>query len=205
MFDLNKKDSARPGGEASPGQAQGSPSSGGSSSYSTATRAAGGSAAVIGRSIQIVGDLRGDEDLRIEGDIEGNIHLPNHSLTIGSEGRINADAYAKSVIVDGEINGDIYGSECVTIRAKARVRGNILASRVSLEEGARFKGSIDMDPQSVKGALEKVQGLVSSGQPQRDSAIRPNGSGGGQGAAIVEPSASKTTPASKSAKVESTL
>jgi len=115
--------------------------------------------AVIGRSIQIRGDLRGDEDIRIEGDIEGSIHLPNHALTIGREGRVRADAYAKSVIIDGETHGDVYGAECVTIRANARVTGNILASRVSLEEGARFKGSIDMDPESVKRALANTSEL----------------------------------------------
>ncbi|HSG63598.1 MAG TPA: polymer-forming cytoskeletal protein, partial [Gammaproteobacteria bacterium] len=162
------------------------------------------SAAVIGRSIQIVGDLRGDEDLRIEGDIEGNVHLPNHSLTIGTEGRINADVYAKTVIVDGEINGDIYGAECVTIRAKARVRGNVLASRVSLEEGSRFKGSIDMDPQAVKAALDKVQGLVSTSRQQHATGSRANGSGGAQSAAMVESAAAKGA-ATKSAKAEPTL
>jgi len=127
--------------------------------------------AVIGRSIQIRGDLRGDEDIRIEGDIEGSIHLPNHALTIGREGRVRADAYAKSVIIDGETQGDVYGAECVTIRANARVTGNILASRVSLEEGARFKGSIDMDPESVKRALANTPELHFSTAAE----TKPNG------------------------------
>lgn len=157
--------------------------------------------AVIGRSIQIVGDLRGDEDLRIEGDIEGNIHLPNHSLTIGAEGRIRADAYAKSVIIEGEIHGDIYGSECVTIRAKARVMGNILAARVSLEEGARFKGSIDMDPQSIKSALDKVQGMVRANQP----APSPKSNGAGASVTPSAEQAAKSQAASKPTKAESTL
>ena len=134
--------------------------------------------AVIGRSIQIRGDLRGDEDIRIEGDIEGSIHLPNHALTIGREGRVRADAYAKSVVIDGETQGDVYGAECVTIRANARVTGNILAARVSLEEGARFKGSIDMDPESVKRALANTSELHFSVAAE----TKPNGadkSGGG--------------------------
>jgi cytoskeletal protein CcmA (bactofilin family) len=126
--------------------------------------------AVIGRSIQIRGDLRGDEDIRIEGDIEGSIHLPNHALTIGREGRVRADAYAKSVIIDGETQGDVYGAECVTIRASAQVTGNILASRVSFEEGARFKGSIDMDPQSVTQALETVSKQATTTHLPRASA-----------------------------------
>jgi cytoskeletal protein CcmA (bactofilin family) len=174
MFDLNKKDPARAdSGQPSATSRDSQPTG---ASYATTSRPAGGAGmAVIGRSIQIVGDVRGDEDLCIEGDIDGNIHLPNHSLTIGTEGRIRADAYAKSVIIDGEINGDVYGSECVTIRAKARVSGNILASRVSLEEGARFKGSIDMDSESVKAALEKVQATVRSSRPQTGASGRANG------------------------------
>ncbi|MBN4048280.1 polymer-forming cytoskeletal protein [bacterium AH-315-O15] len=117
MFELNKKESS----EAETGQ---SPKP--TRSYRTSSAVPEGNAA-IGRSIKIVGDLRGDEDLRIEGDIDGTIQLPNYSLTIGTEGRINADAYAKSVVIDGEINGDVHGSECVTVRSKARVVGNIVS------------------------------------------------------------------------------
>jgi cytoskeletal protein CcmA (bactofilin family) len=149
--------------------------------------------AVIGRSIQINGDLRGEEDLRIEGDIDGKIHLPNHSLTIGKEGRINADVYAKSVTIDGEMNGDAYGSECVNIRSNARVVGNVVASRVSLEEGARFKGSIDMDPESVKTALDSVQGTKSS----KGETSRSNGSGQ-PGVRVPDASHAKSTAAKNS-------
>ena len=67
----------------------------------------GGDAAVIGRSIQINGDLRGDEDLRIEGDVSGTVELKNSALTIGKEGKVRADVYAKSVAVDGETKGDL--------------------------------------------------------------------------------------------------
>lgn len=202
MFDLNKKDPARAGSELS--SANGRDSRPASGSYATASRSGDrGGAAVIGRSIQIMGDLRGDEDLCIEGDIEGNIHLPNHTLTIGAEGRIHADVYAKSVIIDGEINGDIYGSECVTIRAQARVMGNILASRVSLEEGARFKGSIDMDSQSVKAALEKIQATAQGSAQARAGAGRANGAG----TTSVPPvdKAAMQGQAPKGTKAESTL
>lgn len=203
MFDLNKKDPARAAAESSPGQGLGSPSTSGSGYSASSRPASGRGMAVIGRSIQIIGDLRGDEDLCIEGDIDGSIHLPNHCLTIGAEGRIRADAYAKSVIIDGEINGDVHGSECVTLRAKAHVTGNILASRVSLEEGARFKGSIDMDPQSVNAALEKAQGLVGNGQSQRPAASGSNGSSA-PSAAAAEAVAAESQPV-KRAKAESTV
>ena len=109
--------------------------------------------AVIGRSIQIDGDLRGEEDLRIEGDVTGTIQLRNNTLTIGSEGNIHATVYAKSVTVDGTMQGDIFGSEQVSIRKMANVNGNVTAPRVSLEDGAKFKGSIEMDPAAVEKAL----------------------------------------------------
>lgn len=151
MFDLNKKDLSPAPSDDKANQA------GETEQMSARARAGSGDVAVIGRSIKIEGDLRGEEDLRIEGDVSGTIELPNHALTIGREGRVNADAYAKSVTVDGEINGDLYGSECVNIRADANVQGNVVATRVSLEEGARFKGSIDMDRESVEKALGKKQ------------------------------------------------
>jgi len=119
--------------------------------------APGREAAVIGRSIQIDGNLRGEEDLRIEGDISGTIQLHNHSLTIGKDGKIKADVHAKVIAVDGNMDGDLYGAERVSIRKTARVTGNIVAPRVSLEDGARFKGSIEMDPEAVDAAVAKRQ------------------------------------------------
>ena len=112
--------------------------------------------AVIGSSIQINGDLRGDEDLRIEGNVSGTVKLKNSSLTIGKGGKIKAGVYAKSIAVDGETTGDLHATECVSVHANARVQGNIIAPRVSIVEGAHFKGSIEMDPDAVKKALGDV-------------------------------------------------
>ena len=151
MFDLSKKEPSL--GRGQPAKGTGGARAEGQPAGHARSETAG--IAVIGRSIKIDGDLRGDEDLRIEGDVSGTIQLPNHCLTIGREGRIRADAYAKSVTIEGEVSGDLFASECVSIRASANVAGNVLAARVSLEEGARFKGSIDMDPKSVEGALSK--------------------------------------------------
>ena len=111
--------------------------------------------AVIGSSIQINGDLRGDEDLRIEGNVSGTVKLKNSELTIGKSGKVKAGVYAKSIAVDGETTGDLHATECVSIHANARVQGNIIAPRVSIVEGAHFKGSIEMDPEAVDKALGK--------------------------------------------------
>jgi len=112
--------------------------------------------AVIGSSIQINGDLRGDEDLRIEGNVTGTVELRNSVLTIGKEGKVTAGVYAKSIAVDGETKGDLYATERVSVHVNARVQGNIIAPKVSIEEGAHFKGSIEMDPAAVEKALGKT-------------------------------------------------
>ena len=112
--------------------------------------------AIIGSSIQINGDLRGDEDLRIEGNVSGTVELKNSALTIGKEGKVKAGVYAKSIAVDGETKGDLCATECVSVHVNARVQGNIIAPKVSIEEGAHFKGSIEMDPAAVENALGKT-------------------------------------------------
>jgi cytoskeletal protein CcmA (bactofilin family) len=125
----------------------------------------GGECAVIGRSIQINGDVRGDEDLRIEGDISGTVQLKNSNLTIGKEGKVRADVYARSVTVYGTTEGDLYATERVNVHVNAQVRGNITAPKVGIEEGAKFKGSIEMDQDAVDKALGKanVQGTAAHG------------------------------------------
>ena len=105
-------------------------------------------AAVIGPSIHIDGDVRGEEDLLIEGEVSGTVNLKNNSLTIGPQGKVRADVYAHSIYVDGYLEGDLFGSERVNVRKSATVKGNITSPRVSLEDGAKFKGAIEMDPQA---------------------------------------------------------
>ncbi len=126
-------------------------------------------AAVIGSSIQINGDLRGDEDLRIEGNVSGTVELRNNSLTIGKEGKVKAGVYAKAIAVDGETKGDLYATERVSVHVNARVQGNIIAPRVSIEEGAHFKGSIEMDPAAVEKALGKTTASVADTVAQNKS------------------------------------
>lgn len=104
------------------------------------------SAAAIGSTIRIKGEVIGEENLLIEGTIEGSVKLSDHDLTIGPNGRVEANLTAKTVSVQGQVTGDITGSEKVVITQAGRVLGNIKAPRVMLEDGARFKGAIDMDP-----------------------------------------------------------
>lgn len=132
-----------------------------------------GECAVIGRSIEINGDVRGNEDLRIEGDVSGTVELRNNNLTIGKEGKVRADVYAKSITVDGTTEGDLYASERIVVHISAHVRGNIAAPKVGIEEGAKFKGSIEMDQEAVEKALGKANMKAAPKPGSERSAARP--------------------------------
>src|SRR6476659_2842717 len=98
----------------------------------------------IGKSVVIKGELNGSEDLTIEGQVEGTIQLRDHVLTIGPNGRIKAQVFAKSVIVLGEVTGNVTASDKVDIRENGSVDGDLIAPRVAIAEGAQFRGSVDM-------------------------------------------------------------
>jgi cytoskeletal protein CcmA (bactofilin family) len=116
----------------------------------------------IGKSVVIKGELNGSEDLTIEGHVEGKIELRQNVLTIGPNGRINAQVFAKSVVVLGEVTGNVTASEKVDIRDNGSVDGDIAAPRVAIAEGAHFRGSIDMQKAGAKSAEPKVQPRVES-------------------------------------------
>ncbi len=102
--------------------------------------------ATIGKSICIEGNITGAENLIINGQVNGSVDLADHDLTVGEFGKVSADLVGKLVRIDGEVTGDIEGTEVVIVSQSGQVRGNIVAPRVTLEDGANFKGSIDMDP-----------------------------------------------------------
>ncbi len=106
----------------------------------------------IGKSVVIKGELNGSEDLTIEGQVEGTIQLREHVLTIGANGRIKAQVFAKSVIVFGEVTGNVTASEKVDIRDNGSVDGDIVSPRMAIAEGAHFRGSVDMQRTSVPAA-----------------------------------------------------
>jgi cytoskeletal protein CcmA (bactofilin family) len=98
----------------------------------------------IGKSVVIKGELNGSEDLTIEGQVEGKIELRQNVLTIGPNGKIKAQLFAKAVIILGEVTGNVTATEKVDIRDNGSVDGDIAAPRVAIAEGAHFRGSIDM-------------------------------------------------------------
>jgi cytoskeletal protein CcmA (bactofilin family) len=108
----------------------------------------------IGKSVVIKGELNGSEDLTIEGHVEGTIQLKEHVLTIGPNGRIKAQVFAKSVIVLGEVTGNVTASDKVDIRDNGSVDGDIVSPRVAIAEGAHFRGSVDMQRKGGGGAAQ---------------------------------------------------
>jgi cytoskeletal protein CcmA (bactofilin family) len=98
----------------------------------------------IGKSVVIKGELSGSEDLTIEGQVEGRIELKQNVLTIGPNGRIKAEIFAKSIVVQGEVHGNITASERADIRDNGSVDGDLSAPRIAIADGAHFRGSIDM-------------------------------------------------------------
>ena len=129
----------------------------------------------IGKSVVIKGELNGSEDLTIEGHVEGTIQLKEHVLTIGPNGRIKAQVFAKSVIVLGEVTGNVTASDKVDIRDNGSVDGDIVSPRVAIAEGAHFRGSVDMQrkagspapAQPAKPATQAAAPEKAAQQPQR--------------------------------------
>lgn len=122
----------------------------------------------IGKSVVIKGELNGSEDLTIEGHVEGKIELKDHVLTIGPNGKIRAQVFAKAVIVLGEVNGNVTATEKVDIRDGGSVDGDIISPRVAIAEGAHFRGSVDM--QRKPGAPAQAQAATKPATPQAPQA-----------------------------------
>jgi cytoskeletal protein CcmA (bactofilin family) len=110
----------------------------------TSERAAPGRASTLGTTLRIKGDLVADEDLVIQGQVEGSI-LHTRSLTIGAQGTVRGDIRARRIVVEGSVEGNLYALENVSLRPGAAVRGDIYAAAVAMEGGARLIGRIDMD------------------------------------------------------------
>ncbi|MGE5235747.1 MAG: bactofilin family protein [Acidobacteriota bacterium] len=115
----------------------------------------GGEKATIGRSIAIRGDVTGDEDLVIQGHVEGTVDLKQHSVTVGPEGKVKADISGREVTVEGEVTGNLRADEHVVLRSTAKVEGDLTAPGVVIEDGAVFRGRIDMKEPADKGQRPK--------------------------------------------------
>jgi cytoskeletal protein CcmA (bactofilin family) len=120
--------------------------------------------ASIGKSLHVKGELSGNEDLSIEGKVEGKITLNGCNVTVGQTGRVSAEIQAKTVVVSGLVHGNISAAEMVEVTATGTMLGDIRSPRVKLVDGAKFKGSIDMES---RGASTQAQ---TSSQASRQEA-----------------------------------
>ena len=121
--------------------------------------------ASIGPSITIRGDLSGEENLIIQGRVDGTIDLKENCLTIGNEGRVKASIRARVIKVEGNVEGNLHGREQVVVRRSGVVLGDIVTPRIALEDGCRFKGYIDMDVgrnESATAPTNKVSDIKSA-------------------------------------------
>lgn len=100
---------------------------------------------VIGKTLFVKGEVEAAEDMVVEGRLEGSIRHTADRLIIGTSGVVHADIDAKNLIIEGTVEGNIVGSESVVICESAEVRGNVYTARISIADGARFSGSVDMD------------------------------------------------------------
>ncbi|MFB3915750.1 MAG: polymer-forming cytoskeletal protein [Terriglobales bacterium] len=111
----------------------------------------------IGKSVLIKGELSGSEDLYLDGEVEGTIELRGHSLTVGPNGRVRASIHARDIVVHGKVDGSVHAGERVELKKTAILVGDIFTQRIAIEEGAYFKGGIDIQREAPKEARQEAQ------------------------------------------------
>ena len=125
--------------------------------------------ATVGKSVRIVGQIFAKEDLYVDGDVEGSIDTPDNKVTIGPNGRVKASVKAREVVILGSVQGNVETSDKVDIRKDAKLVGDITTARISIEDGALFKGSIDIKKPEPKVAAPAAP-AASAGPPAAVSA-----------------------------------
>jgi cytoskeletal protein CcmA (bactofilin family) len=133
----------------------------------------------IGTSVVIKGELSGSEDLYVDGQVEGTIELHGNSLIIGPNGQVRADVNAKGVIIQGKMQGKIHATERTELKKSAIAVGDITTQRIAIEEGAYFKGKVDIQKDSAKPDAAKSE--------VRSASVAAASAAGGSGAAAKTP------------------
>ena len=141
-------------------------SSGGASHHMPDSRGT----AVIGKSVTIKGQINSQEDLTIDGEMEGSIEVKEHRLTVGPNGKVQAGVKAREIVVLGTINGNVEVSDKIDIRRDARLVGDIKTARIVIEDGAFFKGNIDI---TRAGVVEAPKPAPTQPRPQQQTAAAP--------------------------------
>lgn len=135
-----------------------------------------GGSATIGKAVKIVGQIFSKEDLYVDGDVEGTVEAPEHKLTVGPNGTVHATVKAREVVALGAIQGNVEAAERIDIRKDAKLVGDIKTARIVIEDGAYFKGSIDIvKPEPAKVAPPRQQ--PQSAQPAAATVHAPAATG----------------------------
>ncbi len=130
--------------------------------------------AAIGAKTRIKGELQAEEDLLVEGHFEGKLQLHKHQLEIGPKGVVEGTAFAHAITVEGHMDGDLYAVERISIRKGAKVKGNVMAPRVALEDGALLRGTVEMDGEAIRKAIAEEFGDVDlPSQPSKPVDSKP--------------------------------
>jgi cytoskeletal protein CcmA (bactofilin family) len=125
------------------------------------TASASGEQATIGKSLVVKGEVSGSESLYIDGKVEGAINLPGNRVTVGRNGQVAANITAREVVVLGKVRGNVHASDRVDIRSEGSLTGDVAAARISIEDGAYFKGGIDIrKPGDTKSGVPAEPVLV---------------------------------------------
>jgi cytoskeletal protein CcmA (bactofilin family) len=110
-----------------------------------------GEQATIGKSLVVKGELSGSESLYVDGKVEGAINLPGNRVTVGRNGQVAANIMAREIVVLGKVRGNCQASDRVDIRSEGSLTGDVVAARISIEDGAFFKGGIDIRKPGAEG------------------------------------------------------
>jgi cytoskeletal protein CcmA (bactofilin family) len=147
-----------------------------------------GEFAHIGKSVVIKGELSGSEDLYVDGTVEGTIQLQGNNLVIGPNGHVHADVNAKGVVVQGKLEGNIRASERAELRKSAVIAGDIVTQRIAIEDGAYFKGKVDIQKEAAKpnspsnrtehqAEVKSTSAPAATGAVAAASGVAPSGAG----------------------------
>ncbi len=129
--------------------------------------------ATIGKAVKIIGQIYTKEDLNVDGDVEGTIESQDNKVTIGATGRVQAGLKAREVVIFGQVQGNVEASDKVDIRREAKLVGDITTARISIEDGALFKGSIDIrkpEPKPAATPAAPVSATPAASAPAASSA-----------------------------------
>jgi len=166
-----------------------------------------GEFAYIGKSVIIKGELSGSEDLYIDGQLEGTIELQGNDLIIGPNGQVRANVGAKGVVVHGKIEGNIRASERAELKKSAIVVGDIVTQRVAIEEGAYFKGKVDVQRESAKPGAPpaaksepKAEGRGMAASVASGSGVATSGAAAAAGGSSLVPAGAGKTPVTEPKK-----